>query len=55
MRHTFILKHINHALYLCNDTVNIFKKHYMTTFNINVRFHCWDLKVPVVAETPVNI
>ena len=37
---------------MCNGTVNIFIKHHMTNFNINLKFHCWDLKVPVVAETP---
>ncbi len=40
---------------VCNDTVNIFIKHYMINFNISLKFHCWDLKVPVVAETPERV
>ncbi len=39
---------------VCNETVNIFIKHHMTNCNINLKFHCLDLKVPIVAETPMH-
>lgn len=32
-------------------TLFVFIKHHTTNFNIHHIFHCWDLKVSVVAET----
>lgn len=44
MLHNLILNHI--FVKVCTDTVNIFKCHIP-------HFDCWDLKVLVVAETPI--